>query len=198
MKALSLFVFSCLAAWAQAVPPPPAASSTPAMPEIPDSTVVATFDDGTSFTMGDFRKVYAILPPQNQQMAMRDRRTFLQQWAFMRKLSMMADQQKLDQQRQSPHKEALAYYHMMIMSQAKITDALNSATVEPGDVVKYYDINKEKFKQVRVKAIYVSFSSSAASSATPAAGSKKPLTEASGGPTRWSRFPSGGEGAFGR
>ena len=173
MKALSLLVFFCLAALAQTVPLPPAAPPNMAMPEMPDSTVVATFDDGATFTMGEFRKIYAILPPQNQQMAMRDRRTFLQQWAFMRKLALMADQEKLDQQ--SPSKEALAYYRMMILSQAKITDALNSATVEPAEVVKYYDVNKEKYKQVRVKAIYLSFSANAAPAS--AAGSKKALTE---------------------
>jgi peptidyl-prolyl cis-trans isomerase C len=173
MKALSLVVFCALAVFAQTVPLPPAAPATQAMPELPDTTVVATFDDGTTFTMGDFRKIYAILPPQNQQMAMRDRKTFIEQWAFMRKLSAMAEQEKLDQQ--SPSKEALGYYRMMILSQAKISDVLNTTTVEPAEVVKYYDVNKEKYKQVRVKAIYLSFSANAAANA--AAGAKKPLTE---------------------
>src|SRR3989442_2986330 len=110
MKAIVLCTLACvIGAWAQTAPAPPSAAPAPALPELPDSTVVATFDDGATFTMGDFRKIYAILPPQNQQMALRDRRTFLQQWAFMRKLSLMADQQKLDQE--SPTKEALAYYH---------------------------------------------------------------------------------------
>ena len=173
MKTSILCILACvIGASAQTAPTPPTAAPAPALPELPDATVVATFDDGATFTMGDFRKIYAILPPQNQQMALRDRRTFLQQWAFMRKLSLMADRQKLDQE--SPAKEALAYYHMMIMSQAKINDALNAITVEPGEIVKYYDVNKEKYKQVRVKAIYLSFSSSAA---TPGGAGKKPLTE---------------------
>jgi parvulin-like peptidyl-prolyl isomerase len=161
-----------IGAWAQAVPAPPAISApAPGLPELPDETVVATFDDGTPFTMGEFRRIYAILPPQNQQMALRDRRTFLQQWAFMRKLSLMADQQKLEQE--SPTKEALAYYHMMIMSQAKINETVNSVSVEPAEIVKYYDVNKEKYKQVRVKAIYIAFSSSGA----PGETGKKALTE---------------------
>jgi peptidyl-prolyl cis-trans isomerase C len=159
MKALSVitFLFACTGGvWAQAPTPPPAAA-TPVLPNLPDETVVATFEDGSQFTMGDFKRIYAVLPPENQQMALRDRKTFLQQWAFMRKLSQMAEKQKLDQQ--SPTKEALDYYRMMIMSQAKITDALNSATVEPGEIVKYYDVNKEKYRQVRLKAIYIGFSS---------------------------------------
>ena len=107
--------------------------------------------------MGDFKKIYAILPPQNQQMALRDRKNFLQQWAFMRRLSKMAEDQKLDEQ--SPTKEALAYYRMMILSQAKVNDEVAATTVEPGEIVKYYDVNKDKYKQVKVKAIYIGFGS---------------------------------------
>jgi peptidyl-prolyl cis-trans isomerase C len=172
MKALfACFLIGVIGAWAQVPPVPSAAPLAPGLPELPDETVIATFDDGATFTMGEFRKIYNILPPQNQQMALRDRRTFLHQWAFMRKLARMAEQQKLDQE--SPSKEALAYYRMMIMSQAKINEALNSMNVEPGDVVKYYDVNKEKYKQARVKAIYVAFSSGAAAGAA----GKKSLTE---------------------
>ena len=34
--------------------------------------------------------------------------------------------------------------------------------VEPADIVKYYDSNKQKYTQVRVKAIYIAFSDDAA------------------------------------
>src|SRR5262245_10184667 len=135
MKIVVFCVFGCMAAWAQSVPLPPAGQTTPTLPNLPDETVIATFDDGIPFTMGEFRKIYAVLPPENQQMALRDRRTFLQQWAFMRKLSQMAEQQKLDNE--TPTKEALAYYRMMILSQAKINDTVNSTTVDPGEIIKY-------------------------------------------------------------
>ncbi len=154
MKFLAAFAFLCLSsAWAQTAPAPP----PPAMPQLPDDTVIAVFEDGGKLTMGDFKKIYAILPPQNQQMALRDRKNFLQQWAFMRKLSNLAEEQKLNDQ--SPTKEALAYYRMMILSQAKVNEVVASTTVEPGEIVKYYDVNKDKYKQVKVKAIYVGFSS---------------------------------------
>jgi parvulin-like peptidyl-prolyl isomerase len=155
MKFLTGFVFlylSLLRAQSASAPP------QPALPQLPDSTVIAVFDDGTQMTMGDFKNIYAVLPAQNQQMALRDRKTFLQQWAFMRKLAMMAEKAKLDEQ--SPTKDALNYYRMMIMSQAKVNDVVNSTTVEPGEIVKDYDLNKEKYKQVRVKAIYIGFGSS--------------------------------------
>jgi parvulin-like peptidyl-prolyl isomerase len=125
------------------------------MPDIPDQTVIAVFDDGVKLTMADFKKIFSVLPPDNQPMAMRDRKTFLQQWGFMRKLAQMGEQQKLDQV--SPAKEQLEYSRLMILSQAKLADALNSMTVEPAEIVKFYDTDKERFKEVRVKAIYVSF-----------------------------------------
>ena len=48
--------------------------------------------------------------------------------------------------------------------------------VEPGDIVKYYDSNKQKYTQVRVKAIYIAFNDDAAGSS--ASKGKKPLNEA--------------------
>ncbi|HWB83364.1 MAG TPA: peptidylprolyl isomerase [Bryobacteraceae bacterium] len=159
MKSLIFLVFFLCAGamWAQSAP---AATPEP-MPNLPDQTVIAVFDDGTQLTMGEFKKLYAALPTPNQQLAMRDRKAFLESWAFMRKLALMAEKEKLDQQ--SPTKEALAYYRMFILSQAKINDAMNATTVEPAEILKYYNANKDKFKQVKVKAIYVAFRSSSAS-----------------------------------
>ena len=153
MKSFSVFLFVCCGAlWAQTAPPPAAA---PRMPDIPDQATIAVFDDGVKLTMAEFKQIFAALPPDNQPLVLRDRKTFLQQWAFMRKLAQMADQQKLDQE--SPTKEQLQYSRLMILSQAKLAEALNSMTVEPAEIIEYYDINKDRFKEVRVKAIYVSF-----------------------------------------
>jgi peptidyl-prolyl cis-trans isomerase C len=125
------------------------------MPDIPDQTTIAVFDDGVKLTMADFKKIFAVLPPDNRALVLRDRKSFLQQWAFMRKLAHMGEEAKLDQA--SPAKEQLEYYRLMILSQAKLADAANSTTVEPAEIVKFYDTDKERFKEVRVKAIYVSF-----------------------------------------
>src|SRR5689334_17396676 len=143
-----LLVFFCLtAAGAQSVPPGPSVMTPPpAMPDLPDQTVIATFEDGTKMTMGEFKHLYGVLPPQNQQMILRDRANFLKQWAFMRKLALMAEKEKLDQE--SPSKEALQYYRFMILSQAKLNAASNAITVEPADIVKYYDVNRDKYKSV--------------------------------------------------
>ena len=124
--------------------------------------------------MGDFRRIYSALPPQNQQMALRNREQWLHQWELLRKLTKMAEAGKLDQE--SPYKETLAYNRMNVMATAQINAAMNQIVVEPGEVVKYYDTNKVKYTQVRVKAIYLSFSDDSSASAT--AKGKKPLTEA--------------------
>jgi len=153
MKFPSVFLFACFsAAWAQTAPAP---AADPQMPDIPDQTTIAVFDDGVKLTMADFKKIFAVLPPENQPLALRDRKTFLQQWAFMRKLTQMAEKEKLDQE--TPAREQLEYSRMVVLSQAKLAAALNSATVEPAEIVKFYDTEKERFKEVRVKAIYVSF-----------------------------------------
>ena len=153
MKVLSVFLFACCGvAWAQTAPAP---AAPPQMPDIPDQTTIAVFDDGVKLTMADFKKIFAVLPPDNRALVLRDRKSFLQQWAFMRKLAHMGEEAKLDQA--SPAKEQLEYYRLMILSQAKLAEAANSTTVEPAEIVKFYDTDKERFKEVRVKAIYVSF-----------------------------------------
>ena len=53
---------------------------------------------------------------------------------------------------------------------------MNRIVVEPEEIVKYYDSNKEKYTQVKVKAIYIAFTDDAAASS--ASKGKKPLTEA--------------------
>jgi parvulin-like peptidyl-prolyl isomerase len=73
----------------------------------------------------------------------------------------MAEKDKLDEQ--SPTKEALNYYRMMILSQAEINSTMNSNSMEGLDADKYYQANKEKYKQVKVKAIYIPFSTAQAS-----------------------------------
>jgi hypothetical protein len=107
-------------------------------------------------------------------MAIRDRYEFLHQWAVLRSLTKMADELKLGEQ--SPYKEAIEHARMQVLVQAKINEAINSAIIEPAEIAKYYDSNKQKYQQVKVKAIYIAFSENPA---PPAAGKgKKALTDA--------------------
>jgi len=170
MKAFTLIVFLRLGAvWAQTAPPP---VPLPQIPNLPDETVIARFDDGTEFTMGDFKKYYQVLTPPQQQMAVSDRPKFLHQWALFRKLSKQAEELKLAER--SPYQEAVEYSRMQVMIQARINEALNSATIEPASILRYYDANKDKYKLVRIKAIYITFSDSPNAQSSKL---KKPLTE---------------------
>jgi peptidyl-prolyl cis-trans isomerase C len=125
--------------------------------------------------MGEFRKIYEALPPANQQMALRNREQWLHQWDLLRKLTKMAEEAKLDQE--SPYKETLAYGRMNVLATAQVTTAVNRIVVEPDEITKYYDSNKQKFTQVRIKALYIAFSEDASAAAATETG-KKPLTEA--------------------
>jgi parvulin-like peptidyl-prolyl isomerase len=164
MKAFTPFVFLCLSAASAQTPPspaPPAAPPAATMPDLPDDAVVAVFDDGVKFTMADFKAVYNVLPQQNQQLALRDKAGFIKQWALMRKLAMLGEKEKIDQE--SPTKDALNYYRWMILSQAEINHVMNGSQYGEEDAEKYYQANKEKYKQVKVKAIYIPFSTAQAS-----------------------------------
>jgi parvulin-like peptidyl-prolyl isomerase len=135
MTRFAIAVLVCLAASAQS------------LPNLPDETVVAVFDDGVKFTMGDFKRLYPALPADLQKLAAQDRGGFVQQWALMRKLAKMAENDKLDQL--SPTKEALEF------SQAKMDDTALHTAVLPSQVAEFYEANQDRYRQVRVKAIYI-------------------------------------------
>ena len=171
MKVLSVFLFTCsLFAQPAAAPPP---SLSPAVAALPDETVIAVFDDGAKFTMGDFKKLFAALPENSQQNIMRDRKGFLEQYGLMRKLAHMAEEAKLDQA--SPTKESIEFNRLFILSQAKMNAEVMSADVQPEEITKYYEDNKARYKQVKVKAIYIAFTKAAASQ--PNSSGKKLLSE---------------------
>jgi parvulin-like peptidyl-prolyl isomerase len=147
MKLASLALFVCLAsAYAQNAPP---------IPNLPDETVIATFEDGATMTLGEFKRIYSVLPQENQQQVLQNRGQFLQQWALMRKLARAAQANQLDQL--SPAKEALEYQRLLILSQARMTQAANEISVLPSEVAKFYDANQNRYKQVRVRTIYIGF-----------------------------------------
>jgi peptidyl-prolyl cis-trans isomerase C len=161
MKSLALLALSCgvlsCGVLAAQVATPPAGT----LPNIPDQTVIAVFDDGTKLTMGELKAYYGVMAPNSQQAIVHDRKAFLEQWALLRKLAGIAEQKKLDQT--SPNKEALEYNRLLVLSQAAVNDELLSAAPQPPEVDKYYETNKERYKQVKVKAIYITFSKEAVS-----------------------------------
>ena len=154
MKALSILVLTSMAAaWAQTAPPP---VQGPLLPDIPSDKVIAKFDDGTTFTMGELRELYPALPPALQGAVVKDPVEFFHEYAVMRTYTKMAEKDKLDQQ--APYKDALVFNRMLILWQAVLDRVFRDTEVEPVEVLNYYDSHKQDYKQVRVKAIYIPFS----------------------------------------
>src|SRR6516162_2898601 len=143
MKGLAFLIFNCGVAAAQVAAAPPSG-----LPDLPEQTVIAVFDDGAKLTMGEYKNIYAILPPNGQQGAVRDRKAFLEQWGLLRKLADVAQKNKLDQA--SPTREAIEYYRLPLPSQAAINDQVTNRVPEPEAIGKYYKSNKERYKQVKV------------------------------------------------
>ncbi|MGA2736966.1 MAG: peptidylprolyl isomerase [Bryobacteraceae bacterium] len=168
MKSYLFFLFAA-SVWAQSAAPQAAspASPAPAPAAMPQDTVVATFGDGRNLTVGELDSFLAAMPPNMAQAARRDRKAFVQQFALMHRLSEMAEKAKLDQQ--SPTHEALAFNRMYLLMNAQLHEVLTTITVPPAEVQSFYNARKDRFTQVKVRAIYIRFSAD-----PPAAGVNEP------------------------
>jgi peptidyl-prolyl cis-trans isomerase C len=169
MKPTVFLAFICtFAAWAQQ--PSPTLAAAP-WTKLPDAEVIATVD-GVPLTMGQFKTFTGFLDPSAQAKLALDPGELVRELALMRKLSAVAVEQKLDQT--SPVKEQLEYNRLVMLSQAAASYLVNSPTVVQEDIAAYYAAHKDSYKQVKVQAIYISFS------LTPGAqaGGKKTLSEA--------------------
>lgn len=152
MRLVNFLVFLCAGAvWAQA----PAAASIELLPQLPDDAQIAVFDDGAVLTVGQLRGYMTVLDPGKQALAAKSPETLIQEIAFMRKLAGMAEQEKLDQQ--SPAREQLAFNRLLFLTQIEAGDAMNQVHVDPKEILNYYNANKNKYKQVKVNAIYIAF-----------------------------------------
>jgi len=143
------------------------AQTPPAAP--PPDTIIASVE-GKSLTYGEIATFMKGMNPQMQQNAMRNRKQFVEQYALMRKLSALAEQAKLGER--SPYKEAIESYRMNLLMQAEINEYVDHILITAEDLQKYYADNKSHYDQVKLKVIYVPFSSAPA-----AAEAKKHLTE---------------------
>jgi peptidyl-prolyl cis-trans isomerase C len=173
MRAFFPALLLCLsAAWAQQtfpLPSGPTPTGPPALPNLPDNAVIAVFDDGTKFTMGELKEIFDVLPPEARQNALVQQDMFVKQWALMRKLALMAEKDGLD--KQNPAKTEINYSRLMVLSQVKLANMLNSNIPSIEEIEKYYQANRDRYKQVKAKAIYIAFGDAVQPG-------KKPLTEA--------------------
>jgi len=136
-------------------------------------SVVATID-GKPVSAAEIQALFRVIGPQAQQTARQNPKSFLQQYAMLKRLSEEAEKNKLDQK--SPYKEAVAASRMQILYQAQVQETYEQTAVRAEEEKKFYEDNKDRFAQARVKVIYIPFSANPPAQTDPNA--KKVLTEA--------------------
>jgi parvulin-like peptidyl-prolyl isomerase len=153
----------------------PQATTPPAAPaHLPPDTVVAEVN-GKKYTAAEMDQLIAMLPPQYQQLA-KGQPQMLGQLFLMRRLAEDAEKAGLD--KKAPYKDQLAMQRIQLLSTAELTDVGNNIAITQEDQAKYYKDNAEKFKQVKVRAIYIAFNSKGPAPGGSPENAKKPRTEA--------------------
>ena len=153
MKFIALSAL-CLVTLCAQTAPPQAAS---ALPDLPDGTPVASCDDGYIISMAELR---GLLVAANNPQAAANISGFLDQWCLVRKMSRMAEEEKLD--KESPVKEEVLYAMKFTLAQAEIQHQANPIIMND-DEDRYYEAHKSDYKHVKAYAIYIAFSNAAAS-----------------------------------
>ncbi len=144
--------FLTVASFAQTAPP-----AIPGVPDgMGDSEVLATYGNGKQFTYGDAKMFLSALPEQQQQVALADRKEFVQKLILMLHMAELAAKAKLDEQ--SPAKEELYRSRVYTMSGAQFNEAYHQIDVSEADIDKNYKTNADRYTQVKVKDIYIRFS----------------------------------------
>jgi len=154
---------------AQIVPAPQPAPAPPA-PVAPDSVVLEA--GGKKYTAAEVDKLIEALPVQYRQTAKTDPRVMSQVFWIMR---MVEEAEKAGLDKKSPYKEQLEYNRMQLLAQAHLYVYGNSINVTPEDQEQYYKANPNKFRQAKVRVIYLTFSPAPDK---PGASEKKLRTEA--------------------
>jgi peptidyl-prolyl cis-trans isomerase C len=149
-------------------PPPQAA---PAAPITPD-TVVAEVGD-KKYTASEVDQLFSSLPPQLQQQARMQPDRVMMQILMFRYMAEQAEKQNLD--KRPPWSSTLEFQRMQILSQAEVNDYKDKIQISAEDQEKQYKENPDRFKEVKVKVIHISFS---ATPDKPGPDGKKMLSEA--------------------
>jgi peptidyl-prolyl cis-trans isomerase C len=150
-------------------PPPEAAPPAPITPD----TVVAELPDGKKLTAGDVDRIFAGLPPQLQTQARMQPDKVLTQLLMYRYMADEAEKANLD--KRAPWNATLEFQRMQILTQAEVNEYKDKIQISAEDQEKQYKEDPDRFKQVKVKVIHISFS---ATPDKPGPDGKKMLSEA--------------------
>jgi hypothetical protein len=143
MKYFLLIALACMPLAAQTLPG-----------AVPDDTVVANVD-GKDVTAGEIRKSMVFMPNEFIQLFQQNPKYAVQQLFMLRYLSDEAEKAKLGEQ--SPLKEQLAFLRANSMASAMISHEHNYYPVSNQQIQEFYDKNRARYQQAKIKVIYIAF-----------------------------------------
>jgi parvulin-like peptidyl-prolyl isomerase len=166
MKSLVLPVLFSALAYSQTPPAPrivpgtpappqvqaPEAPAAPAPPVAPDAIVLES--NGKKYTAAEVDKIIASMPPQVQQNARMQPQVLGQLFVYQQ---LAEDAEKAGLQNQEPWKSALDFQRMQTLANAQLTTHSNTIQVSTEDQQEYYKKNSDKYRQAKVRVIYLSF-----------------------------------------
>jgi hypothetical protein len=129
-----------------------APAASPPAPVAPDAVVIEVA--GKKYTAAEVDQIIATLPPNNQA-ALHTQPGFLSQVFLFRRLMDDAIKNGIDQQ--TPYKQQLDASRMTFLAQTEMNYVNNSTKVTEDEERKYYNDNPDKFKEVKVRVIYIAF-----------------------------------------
>jgi len=134
-------------------PVPEASAPAPAAASIAPDTIVLE-SNGKKYTKAEIDKIIASLPPQLQQNARMQPQLFGQLFFYQQ---LAADGEKAGLDKQDPWQATLEFQRMQTLAQAQLTTHGNLIQVTTEDQEAYYKKNADKYRQAKVRVIYVSF-----------------------------------------
>lgn len=124
------------------------------MNAIDPGTVIATLD-GSGFTAGDMRDVLTGAGPEQRERFRTAPRDYLAQYAMLRHLAHLAEQQGLAEK--APYRQQLAWVRNQTLMQATLNNYNDSINVDTGVQREFYEANLDRYTEAEVKVLYISF-----------------------------------------
>jgi parvulin-like peptidyl-prolyl isomerase len=131
--------------------------------EIPANSVVAIVD-GKKLTAGEIRAAIVNMPVEFTQLYRQNPQVAIQQMYVMNHLAAEAEKAKLGEE--SPLKEQLALLRANVLASAMLSWEHNHFQVSDAMIREYYEKNKAKYQQSKIKVIFIGFKPPAVGTAT--------------------------------
>jgi len=140
--------------------------------EIKPDTVIGTVG-GRPITAGEARQMIVGIRPEGQQILKTDPKRLLSDLYLLKFLAEQATKEGLHER--SPLKEQIENMRVETLARAEVNEMRNLSNPTSDEAEKYYNDNKAKFEQAKVRVIYIAY---APESAAASSSGKKSLTEA--------------------